>query len=166
MVLAPSNAAVANVARRLISEKDQFCLRNVVVWGDNCDKTVRKLNPRLRYSDYTRFCRRSDATTDEDKEEELKSILTEDSHGLSIGEMEVLCADSDGHASVASASVVLCTLNTAGSRSLQKAVKASKKKFELCVLDEASQCSEAEFYIATTFPNVKRMVVVGYVRKY
>lgn len=165
LVLAPSNAAVANVALRLINEKAQYGRHNVVVWGDNAHHSVRFLNPKLRHKEYSHFTRAYEAIEDElEKERKLKNFtswLAPGAGDLSLKDVESVCMDSSGHNSVAAASVVLCTLNTAGSRSLHKAVKACKNKFELCVLDEASQCSEAEFYMATSFIGVKRIVVVG-----
>jgi AAA domain len=153
LVLAPSNAAVANVALRLI-RKEQFGRNNIVVWGDNCDDSVSFLNPKRRYADYKNFFRRYTAEEDDKKRQKelgkFVSWLAPDATSLeefSVEAVEALCLDATGHASIAAANVVLCTLNTAGSRSLRKAVMASKKKFELCVLDEASQCTEAEFYI-------------------
>lgn len=54
--------------------------------------------------------------------------------------------------------MLLCTLNTAGSTKLRN---AARFKFQTAVLDEASQSPEAEFYILTNFPGVKRIIVVG-----
>jgi superfamily I DNA and/or RNA helicase len=52
--------------------------------------------------------------------------------------------------------VLLFTLNTAGSLR-----KIAQPKFDLLILGEAGQCPESEFYIATEFPGVKHIVVVG-----
>ena len=165
LVLAPSNAAVANVALRLVREKEQFGRHNVVVWGDGCDKSVRFLNPRLRWSEFTKFLkayeREEDAAEQRLKLSDFTARVLNDTQQLSLREVKSLCSDEDGYRSVAEARVVLCTLNTAGSRALRKAVRNLKHKFGLAILDEASQCSEAEFYIATTFPGVKRVVLVG-----
>ena len=164
-MLAPSNAAVANVALRLVRDKDQFGRENVVVWGDNCSSSVRFLNPKFRYKEYRHFIKDYSGLEDEKEQQEklqkLAAWLAPERSELSLEDVEALCTDESGHKSIAAARVVLCTLNTAGSMALRKAVNACKHKFELCVLDEASQCTEAEFYIATTFPGVKRVVVVG-----
>jgi senataxin len=52
----------------------------------------------------------------------------------------------------------MCTLNTAGSQFLRN---AAGKHFHTLLLDEGGQCPEAEFYICTTFPGVRRIIVVG-----
>jgi hypothetical protein len=57
------------------------------------------------------------------------------------------------------ASVVLCTLNSAGSPILQDAVSGCN--FQTLLLDEGGQCTEAEFFIATTFPGIRRIIVMG-----
>jgi hypothetical protein len=57
------------------------------------------------------------------------------------------------------ANVVLCTLNSSGSFYLQNSV--SSGKFQTFLLDEGGQCTEAEFFIATTFPGVQRIIVMG-----
>lgn len=82
--------------------------------------------------------------------------------GATNGKSAIIYNDSDGKRAVAVAKVLLCTLNTAGSQSLRNALAAAKHKPELCILDEAGQSTEAEFYIATTFSNsIKRLVVCG-----
>ena len=128
----------------------------VVVWGENCDDSVQFLNPVLRHQRY------ENAREDTEKETILREFATSlKIERASLADLASICSDSDGRRSVAAGRVLLCTLNTAGSRSLRNAVTAAKDKPELCVLDEAGQSTEAEFYIATTFPFVKRLVVVG-----
>jgi senataxin len=60
---------------------------------------------------------------------------------------------------IGSAQVLLCTLNSSGSHYFQDAV--SESRFQTFLLDEGGQCSEAEFFIATTFPGIKRIIVMG-----
>ena len=83
----------------------------------------------------------------------------ENARTASIKEIAVLCGD-DALGHLASATVLCCTLNTAGSSQLTNA-KQLKRRVELAILDEAGQCPEAEFYVAATFPGVRRIVVVG-----
>lgn len=162
LILAPSNAAVANVALKLISTS-RFGAHNVVVYGNNCDETISFLNPSLRYERYTLFLRKYNKLENEEEKAVQRQrfarwLWLENAETASLKDLESLCDDPDGRKSVGNADVVLCTLNTAGSKPLRS---AAKKKFELIILDEGSQCSEAEFYIATTFPGVQRIVVVG-----
>jgi AAA domain len=161
LVVAPSNAAVANVARKLV-EKQHFSSHNVVVWGDNYDESVSFLNPRRRYEMYRSYCKAEDEVEKQTKLLEIAVWLKlENAENVTSSDIEHLCSDQSGGRNVASASVLLCTLNTAGSRTLRTAARASPNSFELAVLDEASQCTEAEFYILTTFPGVRRIVQVG-----
>ncbi|CAB9513161.1 polymerase alpha-associated DNA helicase A [Seminavis robusta] len=57
------------------------------------------------------------------------------------------------------AGVVFCTLNSAGSFTLQTALEGAQ--FTTMMLDEGGQCTEAEFFIATTFPGLRRLVIMG-----
>ena len=129
---------------------------DVVVWGENCDDSARFLNPILRHKLIN--------AAKNKKEREMihgdivQSLKLEKSTSLN---MAVVCNDPDGKVAVASGKVLLCTLNTAGSRSLRNAIALSNDKPELCIVDEAGQCTEAEFYIATTFSSIKRLVVFG-----
>ena len=59
---------------------------------------------------------------------------------------------------LSSAKVVLCTLNSAGSKLLRRIVPG---KFDTVIIDEAGQCTEAETYIAFSFPGIKRIVMIG-----
>ena len=166
IVTAPSNAAVANLALKILST-GQFSTREVVVWGENCEASVRFLNPAHRHKRWTSF-RRDYFNLSEQKEAEKSKMRHEfaswlQMDGATIAKMASLAridaGDSyDGLKIAASAKVLLCTLNTAGSTRLRNAVK---HKFDLMLLDEGSQAPEAEFYVATTFPGVRRIVVVG-----
>jgi hypothetical protein len=167
IVTAPSNAAVANVALKILST-GQFSTREIVVWGENCEASVRFLNPAHRQRRWSSF-RRDYFNLGDEKEAEKRKMRHELASWLqmdraTLAQMASLArkdADDDsddGLKVAASAKVLLCTLNTAGSTRLRNAVKL---KFDLMLLDEGSQSPEAEFYIATTFPGVRRIVVVG-----
>ncbi|CAB9498814.1 polymerase alpha-associated DNA helicase A [Seminavis robusta] len=162
LVVAPSNAAVANVARKLVETTGIFGSRNVVVWGDNCDESVSFLNPKRRYKEYLKYVR---ADNSEKKKLILQDIAAwlklDDVGAFTSATLEELCGDADGKRNVSSANVVLCTLNTAGSRSLRSAITASHASFHMAILDEASQSCEAEFYVLTTVPGIKHIVLVG-----
>jgi hypothetical protein len=165
IVTAPSNAAVANLALNLVS-RTSFNFSDVTVWGENCDESVRFLNPILRSNRYRGFLNSYKATSDDEKRMRkllaFASWLHLDTKTVTFEKLSSMCQRTDDdleqHKLLASTKVVLCTLNTAGSKSLRK---AAQHKFDLLLLDEAGQCPESEFYIATTFPGVKRIVVVG-----
>jgi hypothetical protein len=164
IVTAPSNAAVANLALNLVSRTSSSCF-DVVVWGENCDKSVRFLNPIHRSTRYYDFRKSYKATfDDEEKINQVRAFaswLHLDVDTTTWEDLESFCQqgnEENRHNLLDSTRVVLCTLNTAGSTTLRK---AAKRKFGLLLLDEAGQCPEADFYIATTFPGVKRVVVVG-----
>jgi hypothetical protein len=159
IVTAPSNAAVANLAARLTC-MEQFGVQSIAVWGENCDDSVRFLNPVHRNDRYLGFINSYSATEDADvrksKLQAFSSWLRLESDSPSLEDVKKLCENPS--LSLSSAHVVLCTLNTVGSTTLRKALD---RRFDLLILDEASQCPEAEFYIATTFPGVRRIVMVG-----
>ena len=172
IVAAPSNAAVANIALKLEATK-RFDLRDICVFGENCDESVHFLNPRYRSKKYKEFMNTFlDLQDDEARERELKSFaawlhLDIDPASISLAYLAQICPDVDpdtrgGRSAFTlvlhSASVVLCTLNSSGSKLLRHAVGTS---FHTYLLDEGGQCPEAEFFIATTFPGIKRIIVVG-----
>lgn len=172
IVTAPSNAAVANLALKVLST-GHFETREVVVWGENCEDTVRFLNPVHRHKKFDDFWRRYVRAKKKNCEAEMVKLRCDFASWLhldvaTLTKMTALArlhysdlrrdGSPDGLKAAASAKVLLCTLNTAGSARLRNAVQ---HKFDLMLLDEASQAPEAEFYIATTFPGVRRIVVVG-----
>jgi tetratricopeptide (TPR) repeat protein len=186
IVTAPSNAAVANLALKLHST-GRAPFGDICVFGDNCDASVQFLNPQYRSTRYVQF-RTKLAKLEEEKlakfeEEKRAKVLLDDfvswlhldkEGEYSIADLGVLCpligfdveTDSvtiDGRKEVArllgDAKVILCTLNSAGSFSLRMAVK--RAHFTTLMLDEGGQCTEAEFFIATTFPGIERIVVMG-----
>lgn len=207
IILAPSNAAVANVALKVLTLK-QFDCKDIVVFGENCHESIQFLSPihRSRYfatfrEKYWKQCSKkidldvflSDFSTwlrlDKGKLVRMK-VDPKDSYSLvkrrlligfaswlrvnnvtsqgdkvTFEDLEARCpkVNSDNvkgqqllHKIISGAKVVLCTLNTAGSHVLRKS-----SKFETLFLDEAAQCPDAEFYIATTFPGIKRIVTIG-----
>lgn len=54
LVLASSNAAVANIAVKLLSVS-KLSVRDIIVYGDNCNETVEFLSPVHRSRRYRRF---------------------------------------------------------------------------------------------------------------
>ena len=160
IVTAKNNAAVASLAHRLLDSGIDPC--EIVLWGENCDESVRFLNPHHRKERYRKFLRdysASDKNAREEKLHEFSKWLRQDS-GFSLASLSQTCNARNPFEST-QVRIVLCTLNTAGSSTLRGAVCRSQQIFDMLILDEASQCPEAEFYIACTFPGVKRILVVG-----
>jgi hypothetical protein len=188
IVTAPSNAAVANIALKLY-ETGRYAFPELIIFGDGCEKSVRFLNPRYRSSEYRNVREKyddlevePDLTPDEIRKNENKQDklrrefaawlhVDEDS---SIQELGDICPyveiddttdgpTSDGFQTVQflmdDAKVIMCTLNSSGSFSLQGAVRGSH--FHTLMLDEGGQCTEAEFFIATTFPGIQKIIVMG-----
>ena len=54
IIVAPSNAAVANVAIKVLTFR-QFDVRSVVVFGENCEESVRFLSPIHRSRQFVTF---------------------------------------------------------------------------------------------------------------
>ena len=189
IVTAPSNAAVANLAIKLV-ESGRFEFPKVCIFGDGCDPSVRFLNPLYRSEEYKKALNMCSNLDDVDipldkvnaleaREREKSTIrqkLAQWLHvkdSLSMNELFTLCPniplDETGSVSrtgkqkiallIGSAQVLLCTLNSSGSHYFQDAV--SESRFQTFLLDEGGQCSEAEFFIATTFPGIKRIIVMG-----
>ena len=171
IVSAPSNAAVANIALKLMSTTS-YLLRQVVVFGENCDKSVHFLNPKFRGEKFRVFIKKYielDEKGDDESKESLKGIFLSWLHigpDTPIAELYQLCPFVGEKINdrrrlsqiIGSADIVFSTLNSAGSKFLQKSVGDTRSTF---LLDEAGQCPEAEFFICTNFPFVKRIVVMG-----
>jgi hypothetical protein len=169
IVSAPSNAAVANVALKLHS-KGCYDLRDICVFGQNCDKSVRFLNPVHRSAKFQAFRKEYKKAEDDQGKYLIKREFAKWMHlngDSSMKDLATMCPfiDTDNREGrkllatmVSSSSVVMCTLNAAGSQSLRN---AAGEQFHTLLLDEGGQCPEAEFYIATTFPGVRRIIVVG-----
>lgn len=190
IVTAPSNAAVANLAIKLY-KTNRFTFGDMCIFGDGCDESVQFLNPRLRSKEYTKAlaqyqeieCKDSLAESAESiqlqerKKDEIRRKLAQwlqVDESLSIRELGQLCpyieVDSasesvtrTGSISIArimsNAKVLLCTLNSSGSSFFRKAVSCGS--FDTLLVDEAGQCTEAEFFIATTFSGICRIIAMG-----
>ena len=170
IVTAPSNAAVANVALKLFATND-YSHRDVCVFGENCHESVRFLSPLHRGQQHYEFQKKVDsAQLDEEKEKLRRTFaywLHTDPDTSTIESMAMNCPYIDMEnvsgrrffkREISSCKVIFCTLNVAGSSFLRGALRGC---FHTLLLDEGGQCPEAEFYIATTVPGVKRIVVVG-----
>ena len=190
LVVAPSNAAVANVALKLY-HTGLVPFGRMVVFGENCHDSVRFLQPKFRGLQYMQFCddRRKALYVLEGEEVSsrqeaaAKKILLDMVNWLHLPEKDgeewtssdiaklcpILSLEDDGSLTrraqsiirdlLIEADVVFCTLNSAGSFSLSSAL--TEARFETLMLDEGGQCTEAEFFIAATFPGILRIVVMG-----
>lgn len=167
LVTAPSNAAVANLALR-VWETGLFELHELVVYGDNTDESVCFLNPILRGDYFAKiifgFAEMSDLGQESVRRDLLQWLHMPDAD-LSIQELSQMCPTIDRNTQegrrfygrmIANAKAVFCTLNSSGAAPVR-----NKATAHTLLLDEAGQCTEAEFYIAATFPGIQRMVVVG-----
>jgi hypothetical protein len=159
IVSAPSNAAVANIVLKLF-ENHTYDHRELCVFGANCDESVRFLNPEHRAIQFYKHCKKiNDLAEDEEAKSKERTRFLAWLHardGTSADDIACLCNEEQTRC-LSSAVAVFCTLNSAGSGFLQKWA-GERSTF---LLDEAGQCSEAEFYIATQFRNIKRIVVMG-----
>jgi hypothetical protein len=152
IVAAPSNAAVANVALKVHSSSN--CqVRGLVVFGQNCDESVRFLNPLHRSEAFYTFRKLySNLSDDSAKERKLKEFaqwLRLDDEDPDISDLARLCPyinmdDSNGrklfNSLLREASIIFCTLNSSGSNLLRSAVGGA---FSTYILDEAGQCTES-----------------------
>lgn len=166
LVVAPSNAAVANLALKAWMT-GLFRLTDLLVYGDNADESVRFLNPIFRGEQYSKTFKGFDALDTTSQEivcRKLSEWLHMDSE-FSASELRHFCPFIDRKTTegrnfyaklISKANIVFCTLNSSGASVLRNNVAA-----HTLLLDEAGQCTEAEFYIASSFPTVERMVVIG-----
>ena len=155
---APSNAATASIAMKLF-ETSKFHLLDLCVYGHGCDKAVHFLNPTLRKERYDTFLDKFYKENDEKKSNAMLHEFCTWLHLSPDSPIEVvrsICASKDEYY-FECAQIVCCTLNSCGSTWLRN--HAGER--ETFYLDEAGQCNEAELYLATTFPTVLRIVVVG-----
>mmetsp|Transcript_20346 Transcript_20346/g.58415 ORF Transcript_20346/g.58415 Transcript_20346/m.58415 type:complete len:2357 (+) Transcript_20346:2738-9808(+) len=163
VVSAPSNAATSNVALKLF-HKSSLNIMDICVYGNNCDDSVRFLNPMIRQQEFCTFGEKYGEQTEEARKHLLRRFAVWlhlnpsdfDSDRELYGRVAKLCIG--GEKLYLCAKAVFCTLNSAGSPFFRTAAGMSRRTF---FLDEAGQCTEAEFYIATTFPGIKRVVVIG-----
>lgn len=191
IVAAPSNAAVANLGLKLIKKgwfsfpnvcvfgdgcDESVSFLNPRRRFEYFTRALRRYNEckdqriEERESDIE-----SDTETIERRERNLDKIRQETArwlhadNELSMQELSLLCPSIlvdeafEGRKEIerilSDAHVILCTLNSAGSPILQDAVSSSN--FRTLLMDEGGQCTEAEFFIATTFPGIKRVIVMG-----
>lgn len=170
VVAAPSNAAVANVAFKLFMT-GRHHRNSLCVFGENCNESVSFLNPAHRGIKYQKFYGKYTELDDEqDKERALHNFarwLHLDPKSTTLQDLASACPFYDRDtlpgrralmSFIQSATTLFCTLNSCGSSFLRRSVGRS---FGILLLDEGAQCTEAEFYIATTFPGIRRIVVVG-----
>jgi hypothetical protein len=176
IVVAPSNAAVANVALKLY-DTGLVPFGRMVVFGGNCDDSVQFLQPKFRSEKYRKFCDhygealrvRSGKIPSSKQKAKAKKLLCDmvqwlhlpedDDQEWTASRLANHCPTIPEDSLLSKADVVFCTLNSAGSDTLQEAL--GEAKFHTLMLDEGGQCTEAEFFIATTFPAIKRIVVMG-----
>lgn len=153
IVTAPSNAAVANLALKAHASR-HFDMERLVVFGQNCDESVRFLNPLHRSTEYQKFMKSYKSLKEENeiarerKRLEFVSWLKLD-EDFTIPDLARLCPfiDLDERsgrklydAILGTASIIFCTLNSSGSNMLRNAIGGT---FSTFILDEAGQCSEA-----------------------
>ena len=171
LVAAPSNAAAANVALKLYTSSDLH-ISKLLVYGQNCEPSVRFLNPIHRWWKFRdmkrKYRNRKEGDTLTKKlVEEMAKWLHLDPSDCALSEIRNLCPffDLDTKRSricydkvVKSVDVVVCTLSSLGSAVLEKNLRGT---VDTIFLDEAGQCSEAEFYVAAAFPGLSRIVTIG-----
>lgn len=170
IILAPSNAAVANVALKVFSTK-AYQYHELCVHGENCHESAQFLSPLQRGRKYREFRNKYENVNDDVEGEKLRRgfayWLHSDPENMTLESMAMICPYIDmqtcqGRALLQrmlfDSKVVFCTLNGAGSTFFRNALSPH---FHTVILDEGGQCPEAEFYIAATVPGVKRIVVVG-----
>lgn len=183
IVTAPSNAAVANLALQLYMTTRTSnvieSLKRVVVFGWGCDESVHFLSPSFRREKFLKAKKllkkvesgkRPDATLQQKIRNEFLSWLHCDINGSDDGDcwdkLPSICPFLDMTTKkgklnfkklLSHASVICCTLNSCGSQLLRNTIR----KAPTILLDEGGQCTEAEFYIATTYPGVERIIVLG-----
>lgn len=189
LVVAPSNAAVANIARK-VHETGRFRLDEMSVYGENADPTVHFFHPRIRGDKFAEVALQWEVAAENNapKQEQLRRgmmawlQLTDDDDDndddaandekegdfcFTMAHMRELCphfnmGSRGGRSSLAAhlgkSKVVFATLNAAGSPMLTNSLRGS---VHTLMLDEGGQTAEADFFIATHFPGVKKIVVVG-----
>jgi ATP-dependent RNA/DNA helicase IGHMBP2 len=169
LVTAPSNAAVANVALKLFAT-GRFDIMQVAVFGENCDSSVRFLNSIYRGIEFSKMMKTyseemNDIGRENLKQEFVSWLHLDAAQEWSIAHLAEICPyiemdDPVGRRlykkALAVCKVVFCTLNSSGSGRLRSSIYV-----DTIMLDEGGQCPEAEFFIATNFPGVKRVIVVG-----
>jgi len=175
LVVAPSNAAVANVAVKAF-QTGRFGLNEISVFGSNTDPAASFLNPKARGDKYSLLERRIKAARgNPNKQDKLRREfrrwlhLPEEQDGdrsTSEHNLASMCRyynmESPGgrkalQAQLRKSKVIFTTLNCAGSQLLV----ASEARVRTLMLDEGGQTPESDFFIATNFPGIRKIVVVG-----
>ena len=152
IVTAPSNAAVANVALKVYSSSYHSFSR-ILVFGQNCDPSVRFLNPLHRGAKFREFKEQYNLLIHDDAKSRLQR---EFARWLNLGEEDTdisylaqLCPHinletKEGRrmyqSMLGSAAIIFCTLNSSGSKMLREAAEGT---FSTFILDEAGQCTES-----------------------
>jgi AAA domain len=167
LVVAPSNAAVANVALKLFAT-GRLDITELAVFGENCDPSVRFLNPLHRGREFRKIMDKLTTVSDSCREgvkNDFIRWLHMGDKDMTVADLSEMCPHIDTEtpfgrkmhsAMLSNSNVVFCTLNSAGSAMLRSAISINT-----IIVDEAGQCPESEFYIASAFPRVKRMIIVG-----
>lgn len=152
IVTAPSNAAVANVALK-VQSSSYYDLEKIVVFGKNCDESVRFMNPLHRSEKFYKWMKSYKTLADEDdlakdrKVKEFAQWLKLDDEDLDVVDLAQLCPYIDMSKNsgrvlfseiLKNASVIFSTLNTSGSNMLRNAVQ-----IDTYILDEGGQCTES-----------------------
>jgi AAA domain len=172
LVTAPSNAAVANIALKLwTSTGGIYSFEDIVVFGENCDKTVHFLSPRHRGVKLSLLHKELEgiagsAERDKKRREFLSWLKLNDDDDRTMADLSYLCpyintSTIEGRNYYArlihKSSIVFSTLNSAGSVGLRNNFPA-----KIILLDEGGQCPEAEYHILTTYgPTVEKVCVIG-----
>ena len=160
ILVGPTNASVANLARMV--SKDGFVMaEDLIVWGENCDESVKFLNPHHRREKFlafeTDYKALEDITERESRLQNFVSWLRLKDQDLSIEDVSAFCQQRVSTA-ISGAKFLFCTINTVGAPQLREFGDSS---FSMLIMDDAGQCPEADFYAATTFPNIQRIIVAG-----
>jgi hypothetical protein len=172
LVVAPSNAAVANIAIKLHAT-NQYNLNELVVFGRKSDPSVHFLNPLNRGEKFQEMNKRYESKkgnpiAQENILKECKDWLrvsTNSTASKTMSDLSSYCPfiDLDNKSGrnkltrlLKGGKVVLSTLNSSGSNMLKNSAKVHTALF-----DEAGQASEADFYVLTNFPGIKRIALVG-----
>lgn len=175
LVVAPSNAAVANIAVKVF-KTGRFGLHEISVFGSNADPAASFLNPKARGDKYALLERRIKAARgNANKQEKLRREfrrwlhLPEEQDEESSTEQVKLAPmcryynmETPGgrkaiQAQLRKSKVIFTTLNCAGSKLLVE----SGARIRTLMLDEGGQTPESDFFIATNFPGIRKVVVVG-----
>lgn len=164
LVVAPSNAAVANIALKVYNT-GRFQLNEISVYGENADPMIHFLQPRLRGEKFVSF--KNSMEVKDCLVSELVDWLHLDgvANDYCMKDLEDLCTTfnmetregrNKFNAHLGQSKVVFATLNSAASTTLSQNLRV-----HTLLLDEAGQTPEAEFFIATQFPGIGKIVVVG-----